>query len=160
MTGTQAAVGRDMLTTTETAADQHVTVESENDPGLEWTNRQMTVKQQQLLMRKRILNFLFQYKVIRLNISSRILFQLDTSRADQSFYSFSFIHQPGARALAAVVCLVHIKFRYIVLFRKQHPFMPILAHLLCLEHSCALWRFYKTNIFIFKLVSIISEMKI
>ena len=63
MTGTQAAVGRDMLTTTETAADQHVTVESENDPGLEWTNRQMTVKQQQLLMRKRILNFLFQYKV-------------------------------------------------------------------------------------------------
>ena len=64
MTGTQAAVGRDMLTTTETAADQHVTVESENDPGLEWTNRQMTVKQQQLLMRKRILNFLFQYKVI------------------------------------------------------------------------------------------------
>ena len=64
VTGTQAAVGRDMLTTTETAADQHVTVESENDPGLEWTNRQMTVKQQQLLMRKRILNFLFQYKVI------------------------------------------------------------------------------------------------
>ena len=98
----------------------------------------------------------------RLNISSRILFQLDTSRADQSFYSFSFIHQPGARALTAVVCLVHTKFRYIVLFRKQHPFMPILAHLLRLEHrtSCALWRFYKTNIFIFKLVYIISEMKI
>ena len=59
LTGTQAAVGWDMLTTTETAADQHVTVESENDPGLEWTNRQMTVKQQQLLMRKRILNFYY-----------------------------------------------------------------------------------------------------